>query len=308
LLCDIRFLFTDTDIDHMKPRGLDLTSYDAVENYAGNIYGQVSGFLGIAVRSLHSFMREHGRGDASFVRSNLLVLLQVDELLQYAATCLTLCASSDHIGRRLSIIERERSKLFPRSIKFALQTSSVLGLMIVFVPRYLPLPGHLLPAEGWHRNAVFAAAVLAAPLAVMVLSPVLRLMMLALGGLVPGKTVRDPELWWEISFLSSPGTSRSIRTPAIFQFLLFAGPYVLLTCSLIGCAAYLPLHRLLLLAAAHPGQLTPAGSVFMVRLVCNCRANRREFVCCRFGSIAAPTNLCDDAHDHSPTCAPSGAA
>jgi tyrosinase len=39
---DIRQLFAQTDVDHMKGQGLDLTSYDAVKNSAGDIYGQVS--------------------------------------------------------------------------------------------------------------------------------------------------------------------------------------------------------------------------------------------------------------------------
>lgn len=39
---DIRNMFTQTDIDHMKGQGLDLTSYDEVKNSAGGIYGQVA--------------------------------------------------------------------------------------------------------------------------------------------------------------------------------------------------------------------------------------------------------------------------
>lgn len=39
---DIRFLFTQTDIDHMRQLSLDLTSYDAVVANAGDIYGQVA--------------------------------------------------------------------------------------------------------------------------------------------------------------------------------------------------------------------------------------------------------------------------
>ncbi len=39
---DIRNMFTQTDIDHMKAQGLDLTSYDEVKNSAGGIYGQVA--------------------------------------------------------------------------------------------------------------------------------------------------------------------------------------------------------------------------------------------------------------------------
>jgi hypothetical protein len=39
---DIRFLFTQTDIDHMGKQGLDLTGYDVVKDNAGGIYGQVS--------------------------------------------------------------------------------------------------------------------------------------------------------------------------------------------------------------------------------------------------------------------------
>jgi len=39
---DIRNMFNQTDIDHMKAQGLDLTSYDEVKNSAGGIYGQVA--------------------------------------------------------------------------------------------------------------------------------------------------------------------------------------------------------------------------------------------------------------------------
>jgi hypothetical protein len=39
---NIRGMFTDTDITHMKNQGLDLTSYDDVKNNAGGIYGQVA--------------------------------------------------------------------------------------------------------------------------------------------------------------------------------------------------------------------------------------------------------------------------
>jgi tyrosinase len=39
---DIRDMFNQTDIDHMKSQGLDLTSYDEVKNSAGGIYSQVS--------------------------------------------------------------------------------------------------------------------------------------------------------------------------------------------------------------------------------------------------------------------------
>jgi tyrosinase len=39
---DIRQLFTQNDIDHMGPQGLDLTSYDSVKNSAAGIYSQVS--------------------------------------------------------------------------------------------------------------------------------------------------------------------------------------------------------------------------------------------------------------------------
>jgi len=38
----IRLMFTQTDIDHMGPQGLDLTSYDQVQIASGNIYGQVA--------------------------------------------------------------------------------------------------------------------------------------------------------------------------------------------------------------------------------------------------------------------------
>jgi tyrosinase len=39
---NIRQMFTETDINHMKNQGLDLTSYDAVKESAGAIYGQVA--------------------------------------------------------------------------------------------------------------------------------------------------------------------------------------------------------------------------------------------------------------------------
>lgn len=38
----IRNMFTQTDIDHMKAQGLDLTNYESVKNSAGGIYGQVA--------------------------------------------------------------------------------------------------------------------------------------------------------------------------------------------------------------------------------------------------------------------------
>jgi tyrosinase len=38
----IRLMFTQTDIDHMAPHDLDLTSYDQVQTASGNIYGQVA--------------------------------------------------------------------------------------------------------------------------------------------------------------------------------------------------------------------------------------------------------------------------
>ena len=39
---DIRFMFTQCDIDHMQKQSLDLTTYDSVVTNAGNIYGQVA--------------------------------------------------------------------------------------------------------------------------------------------------------------------------------------------------------------------------------------------------------------------------
>jgi tyrosinase len=43
---DIRFMFTQDDIDHMRAQGLDLTSYDSIVGNAGDIYGQVAaGFM-----------------------------------------------------------------------------------------------------------------------------------------------------------------------------------------------------------------------------------------------------------------------
>ncbi len=39
---DIRPLFRTVDIDHMKPHGLDLSSYDDVKRHASAIYDQVS--------------------------------------------------------------------------------------------------------------------------------------------------------------------------------------------------------------------------------------------------------------------------
>jgi hypothetical protein len=43
---DIRPLFRNVDIEHMKPLGLDLSSYDDVRDRADDIYDQVSnGFM-----------------------------------------------------------------------------------------------------------------------------------------------------------------------------------------------------------------------------------------------------------------------
>jgi hypothetical protein len=43
---DIRPLFRNVDIEHMKPLGLDLSSYDDVCDRADDIYDQVSnGFM-----------------------------------------------------------------------------------------------------------------------------------------------------------------------------------------------------------------------------------------------------------------------
>jgi tyrosinase len=39
---DIRFMFTQTDIDHMQKQSVDLCSYDSVVANAGDIYGQVA--------------------------------------------------------------------------------------------------------------------------------------------------------------------------------------------------------------------------------------------------------------------------
>jgi hypothetical protein len=39
---DIRPLFRNVDIEHMKPLGLDLSSYDDVRDRADDIYDQVS--------------------------------------------------------------------------------------------------------------------------------------------------------------------------------------------------------------------------------------------------------------------------
>ena len=39
---DIRPMFTDTDVDHMKAAGMDLSSYDDVKNNALGIYAVVS--------------------------------------------------------------------------------------------------------------------------------------------------------------------------------------------------------------------------------------------------------------------------
>ena len=43
---DTRPLFRNRDINHMKPQGLDLSSYDDVRDRADDIYDQVSnGFM-----------------------------------------------------------------------------------------------------------------------------------------------------------------------------------------------------------------------------------------------------------------------
>jgi hypothetical protein len=39
---DIRPLFRDVDVDHMKRRGLDLSSYDDVKSNSDDIYARVS--------------------------------------------------------------------------------------------------------------------------------------------------------------------------------------------------------------------------------------------------------------------------
>lgn len=39
---DIRAMFTDLDVAHMKPKGMDLSSYDAVKKHAFAIYASVS--------------------------------------------------------------------------------------------------------------------------------------------------------------------------------------------------------------------------------------------------------------------------
>ena len=39
---DIRPMFTDIDVEHMKGLGIDLSSYDAVQSYAEAIYRTVS--------------------------------------------------------------------------------------------------------------------------------------------------------------------------------------------------------------------------------------------------------------------------
>ena len=39
---DIRPMFTDIDVEHMKGLGVDLSSYDAVQSYAEAIYRTVS--------------------------------------------------------------------------------------------------------------------------------------------------------------------------------------------------------------------------------------------------------------------------
>jgi hypothetical protein len=39
---DIRPMFTDVDVEHMKGLGIDLSSYDAVQSYAEAIYRTVS--------------------------------------------------------------------------------------------------------------------------------------------------------------------------------------------------------------------------------------------------------------------------
>jgi hypothetical protein len=39
---DIRPMFTDLDVDHMKPAGMDLSTYDDVKKHAIAIYAAVS--------------------------------------------------------------------------------------------------------------------------------------------------------------------------------------------------------------------------------------------------------------------------
>jgi hypothetical protein len=39
---DIRPMFTDLDVDHMKPAGMDLSNYDDVKKHAIAIYAAVS--------------------------------------------------------------------------------------------------------------------------------------------------------------------------------------------------------------------------------------------------------------------------
>ena len=199
--------------------------------------------------------------------SNLVLLVRPLELLQYATTLCVLCACPPHICRRLGEIERDRSKLFLRGLQFFLLTSTALGFIVLIVPRHLPLLARYVPQGGWQRDLLFAGAMLVAPLVAVVIYPFLRLAIVFTGLMIPKNRLIDPEAWWTIPFLFDTKTWKKTRTPEVFEYLLYAGPYVILTSSLIACATYLPFWNLELMAARNPGELTPAGSVLFFRFV-----------------------------------------
>ena len=244
-----------------------MASHPVAESAARSFIERPKGILGCLITAVRSLSRELNREDLSFLASNLSLLLHPLELLQYPMTLCALCASPDHIARRMKNIEHNRSKLFRRPLQFALMTLTFLGLMIVVVPRYLPLPPRYIPKQGFERYLVFSLAMLMAPLVTALLSLVLRVAIVIAGSLIPRKHVINPEAWWAIPFLFDIKTWRRARTPDLFGYLLYGGSYTMLTSGLIACAAYLPFHYLEVAFTNHPGRLTPAESVFMFRLL-----------------------------------------
>ena len=234
---------------------------------------RVSRFLALLLRSFQQFTRVARRIRQSqetlpVIVSNIFLVLEALALFRYVITFFAFSAASPHLARRLHVIDSEHSNLFVRPLRFLLTTGTVLALIVWIAGDRLPSAlTHLLPEKEWQRAIVLTAFALSSPLFLAALALLVKLPILLGAFIIPDKRLKDPEIWWAIPFLCDPRTWKKFRTPEVYQYLLYAGPYAILMSSLIACVALWPLPTLERFSEDNPGRLSPEGSVLIFRLI-----------------------------------------